>query len=525
MLISTEHRKVVLNLSNPRSVLDIIPKARTLEFKGRQLVAVPHGLDETRVLRNIGILAPSPILHYYDWPNVGKSPMNHQKLTAAFATLHPRNYILNEMGTSKTLSVLWAYDYLKKSGVVDACLVVAPLSTLERTWGDEIFSNFTGVDFTVLHGTSDRRIKRAKTDNSIYIINHDGLKSKATSEGVAEHVIKRYGPKRVLVIIDELAAYRNASSERWVTLNSIIKDVEWVWGMTGSPTPTAPTDAWAQCRMVTPWTVPRYFTHFRNRTMIRISGFKWEAKANHKELVMQAMSPAIRFSRAECIDLPPTTNRFEQVSLTPEQKSAYQLMLNKSKLELEGGEQIVALNEGVKLQKLVQIACGVIYSKDDQFIIPASPRLSLVKELVEQAGRKCIIFVPLSGALDLLAAELSKHYSAAIIDGSVSKAKRDEIFYSFQNRDDPHLILAQPAAMSHGLTLTRANTIIWYCPTNSNDIFLQANARIVRPSQRFNTFIIMIQGTYVEREMYKRLSRQAAMQGALLDAIQAERIA
>lgn len=522
MLISTEHRKVVLNLSHPRSVLDIIPSAKPLTFKGRELVAVPHRLDEVRVLRNIGILAPAPILHYYDWPNVNKRPMGHQKATAAFATLHPRNYILNEMGTSKTLSVLWAADYLRRIGIIDAVLVVAPLSTLERTWGDEIFTNFIGTDFTVLHGSMERRIKRAQVENAIYIINHDGIKTEAAAEAITKNVIQRYGKKRVLVIIDEMAAYRNAGSDRWGAMHALIKDVEWVWGMTGSPTPKAPTDAWAQCRMITPWTVPPYFKRFRERTMRKITDFKWVAKENANELVMQAMTPAIRFSRAECIDLPPTTHRFEHVNLTPEQKSAYQAMLNKSKAEMEGG-QVVALNEAVKRQKLVQIACGILYDGDEQYTIPAGPRLRLVEDLIEQAGRKVIVFVPLSGALDQLAAHLREKYSVAIIDGSVSKTKRDSIFHEFQTRDDPHVLLAQPAAMAHGVTLTRANTIIWYCPPNSNEIYIQANARIVRPGQTANTFIVSIEGTYIEREMYKRLEQQTSMQGALLDAVQRER--
>jgi SNF2 family DNA or RNA helicase len=88
---------------------------------------------------------------------------------------------------------------------------------------------------------------------------------------------------------------------------------------------------------------------------------------------------------------------------------------------------------------------------------------------------------------------------------------------------DPWVLIAQPAAMAHGLTLTAANTIIWYAPPNSNEIYGQANARIVRPGQTENTFIIHIEGTSVEREAYRRLERQERLQGALLDAIQRER--
>jgi SNF2 family DNA or RNA helicase len=523
VLISVDHKQVVLNLSHPGSVTSIIPGAREILLRGHTLVAVPHGLDETRVLRNIGIQVPAPINFYYDWPNAGKPPMAHQKATAAFMTLHERAYCLNEMGTCKTLSVLWSFHWLKKMGVLDAMVVIAPLSTLERTWGDEIFSNFFDIQFTVLYGDMDRRLKRIKQNNDIYIINHDGIKTEVMTVAMVQNVIRKYSKKRVLFVIDELAGYRNSGSDRWKTMNGMIQDCPWIWGLTGSPTPRAPTDAWAQCRLITPWSVPKYYSRFRETVMNKVTQFKWVARANAVEQVYAVMQPGIRFARKECFDLPPTTYRFEQVELTPEQRRAYKSMMDKSKAEVEGGTEVVALNEGVKLQKLVQIACGVMYDGEDEHQIPTGPRVHLVKELISQSTCKVILFVPLRGALDMIAAELAKDFNVAVIDGRVRKAQRDEIFSRFQQMDDPWVIVAQPAAMSHGLTLTRANTIIWYAPTNFNETYIQANARIVRPGQKENTFIIHIEGTAVEREMYRRLERQGQMQGALLDAYERER--
>jgi hypothetical protein len=492
-------------------------------LRGTPLVAVHHGLDETRVLRNIGIQVPAPILYHYGWPNSGKPPMRHQKITAAFLTLNERAYCLNEMGTAKTLSALWAFHYLKGIGKLDALVVVAPLSTLERTWGDEIFSNFFDLDFTVLHGDMPRRIKRAQQEHDIYVINHDGAKQPAMIESMVRDIVKRYGKNRVLFIIDELAGYRNSGSDRWTGMETVIKDCPWVWGMTGSPTPKAPTDAWAQCRLLTPWTVPKYFSRFRSTVMRKITGFKWIPMEGWLDQVYRVMQPGIRFSRAECIDLPPTTYRTEQVELSPEQRKLYKQMMEKSKVEMDEGK-IVALNEGVKLQKLVQIACGVMYDAEGGHIpIPTGPRVTLVEELVEQASGKVILYVPIIGALDMIAEKLRKDYTVAIIHGGVSKVQRDQIFSDFMTKAEPHIIVAQPAAMSHGLTLTIANTIIWYAPTNSNETYQQANARIVRPGQTMNTFIIQIEGTAVEREMYRRLERQGAMQGALLDAYERER--
>lgn len=86
------------------------------------------------------------------------------------------------------------------------------------------------------------------------------------------------------------------------------------------------------------------------------------------------------------------------------------------------------------------------------------------------------------------------------------------------------MLVAQPAAMSHGLTLTAASTIVWYAPIPSNDIFEQANARITRPGQKHSQLIVMIEGTPIERKYYQRLKDKQKVQGVLLDLIKADRV-
>ncbi len=524
MIVHLPTKHLVLNLGHPGKVVGVVPGAKLINLRGHDLVAVPHHVDTSKMLLNMGIKAPSPIEYHYEFPHSpGKPPMAHQKTTAGFLTLHQRGYVLNEMGTAKTLSVLWAAHYLRSIGKIDAIVVVAPLSTLERTWGDEIFSNFFDLTFSVLHGDQAKRIQRMQAQHDIYIINHDGIKSKAVALAMQEHLIKRYGKDRILFVIDETDAYTNSGSDRWEATNILIAGCPWVWGLSGSPTPTAPTDAWAQCRLITPWTVPPYFSRFRNRVMTKITNFKWAAKEDALQEVHRVMQPAIRFTRKECFDLPPMLSRFEHVELTPEQKKLYKAMLDKSKVELENGE-IVALNEGVKLQKLVQIACGVMYDgEDENYHIPVGPRVGLVKDLVRRATSKVILFVPITGALDMIAAELAKDNKLVVVDGRVSATARNERFSQFANDPDTNLLVAQPGTMSHGLNMQHANTIIWYCPTNSNRVFTQANDRIPRPGQKNDMFIIKLEGTHVEREMYKRLEAQGTMQGALLAAYERQR--
>lgn len=513
MLISPTHKKIVMNLSDPSHILMTIPTAKTFVFKGRQLVAVPHKMDETQVLRNLGYKVPSPVEMYYDWSGQ-YTPFKAQLETSAFLTLNNRAFCLNGMGSGKTLSTLWAYDYLRSVGVAKRLLVVSPLSTLERTWADEIFRHFPHLTWSTIYGTKERRIKLLRQEADVYLINHDGVKV-MEKELMARTDID-------VVCVDEIASFRNAGTDRWKSLSRVCAARPRVWGLTGTPTPNSPTDAWAQCRLICPERVPKYFNQFRDMTMKQLSQFKWIARDNATEIVAEAMQPSIRFSREDCVDLPPCMFATRQVELTVEQRKAYREMLTSLYVELQAGD-VHAVNEAVKAMRLVQIASGVVYGQGGTHIEMGSPaRVQECLDIIEQAGTKVIIFCPFKGTLDYVAREIGKHYSVAVVNGEVSKGARDKIFTEFQTEADPRVLVAQPAAMSHGLTLTSASTIIWYAPIYSQEIYTQANARITRPGQRHSQLVVCIEGSPIERKIYQMLRAKQKMEGTLLDVIRAQ---
>jgi SNF2 family DNA or RNA helicase len=515
MLIYKDKKAVVLKLRNPSRVTTVIPTAVVVDHKGQKLVAVPHRPDETRVLRNLGFEVPDPMPIHYVFPKVSgrHDPFAAQRDTASFLAMHSRAFCLNGMGTGKTNSALWAYDYLRRTKQVQKMLVVCPLSTMERTWADSVFNTFPHLDAVVLHGTRERRNKLLKQDVHVYIINIDGLAA------IKDELAKR--PDIDLIVVDELALARNSGTDRWKLLNTICnkQSVRRVWGMTGSPTPNAPTDAWAQCRLVTPdnSNVPKYFGAFRDRVMRQLTQFKWVNRPEANDVVWQMMQPAIRFSLDDCTDLPEQTFITREVEMTPEQKKAYKDMLSKLATDYQGG-QILAVNEAVKANKLIQIACGVAYGTNgEEVVIPSKPRMDVLKEVIESSEGKVIVFVPLTAALESVAAELSKDWTVEVVHGQTSKSERDRIFGEFQRTPDPRVLVANAAAMSHGLTLTEATTIVWYAPVHSNETYEQACARVRRPGQTRTTVIVHICGSDVERRVYKRLQDKQSMQGLLLD--------
>jgi len=498
----------------PGLAATLFPSAKQAMMDGHNWVAIPHTLDGARVMRNMGLRAPSPIRTGYHWPRKpGYDPLPHQISTAEFLTLNQRGFVLNGMGTMKTLSTLWAADYLMSIGVITRALIVAPLSTLEQVWANEIFFNLPHRSYAVLHGSRAKRLKLLAKKADFSIINPGGL-------DIILKDMKARGDIDLL-IIDEVAEFSNATTDKWKHLNTLVTPARWAWGLTGAPTPQAPTDAYAQVLLLKPENLQGVsFRSFKMRTMYQVSTFRWIPRDDAQQTVFSVMQPAIRYRKADCIKLPPTTYQDRHVDLTTEQRKHHEKLV-KDSLTTAHGVNVTAVNAGVLLQKLVQTACGVVYGADgQQAILDASTRLSVVRELIDESEGKIILFIPFTGALDRVAQELGKKYTVAVVDGNVSKAKRDVIFHEFEHSPEPRVLIAHPGVMAHGLNLIAASTMLWYAPFASNRIYEQACERMARPGQTFNMTIVHISATETERRIYAGLKTKQSMQQVLLDMVE-----
>ena len=143
-----------------------------------------------------------------------------------------------------------------------------------------------------------------------------------------------------------------------------------------------------------------------------------------------------------------------------------------------------------------------------------------VLEVIEEAGTKTIVFVPFVSAVPYVTDFLRTHgVTVECIHGGVSANARNTILSNFQKTADPKVLVAIPSTMSHGLNLNAASTIVWFAPITSNDVYVQACARVRRPGQKHAQLIVNIEGSPVERKMYERLQHKEKMQGVLLDLV------
>lgn len=494
----------------------LIPRHHIEPIPGGFTVTVAWGLDEARVLKNLGVKnVPSPIERRYGWPGRHK-PFDHQRVTASFSTLHRRCFILNEPGTGKSLSALWAADYLMKTKHVRRCLIIAPLSILQSAWMGDINKSVIHRSAIIAHhAKASRRVEMIQGDYEFVIINYDGLELVAGE-------IKANG-KFDLIIVDEANAYATPTTRRWKALASILTPETYLWMMTGTPAAQSPLHAYGLAKLVNPSGVPKFFTAWRDMVMQKITQFKWVPKPNAKELVYQALQPAVRFTKAQCLDLPPVLTTTREVPLTAQQNKYYKL-LKDQQLAVAAGVTISAVNKATVVNKLLQISAGVAIAENGELIeFDSTPRLNVLLEIMQETERKVIIFALHRATIALIHEFLNKQGIATeVIHGDVGQSKRGDIINRFQHTDTPRVLVMQPQATAHGITLTRADTVVFYGPLMSVEQYAQCIARADRQGQTSDKVtVVHIQGSPIEKKMFDAMAQRVedhALLTALFDA-------
>jgi SNF2 family DNA or RNA helicase len=206
------------------------------------------------------------------------------------------------------------------------------------------------------------------------------------------------------------------------------------------------------------------------------------------------------------------------VPLTAQQQKFYEL-LRKQMVAVAAGEEITTVNAAANLNKLLQLSGGAVYSDSGEVVaFDASSRLQVLKEVIDEATHKVIVFVPYRHAIQIVSEELTKSgYTTDIISGAVSVGRRTEIFARFQTEKDPRVLVIQPQAASHGVTLHAANVVVYWSPVMSVETYLQANARVHRAGQRNPCTVVHLQGSPVEKRMYSMLESKVDIHTRVVD--------
>lgn len=494
------------------TITQFIEKSEVVQSDGTiSDVMVYWDLPEMQRLARIApsaIKVPSPIERDYNWPGMF-TPFDHQKDTSRFLTLHKRAFCFNEAGTGKTSAAIWAADYLMHLGLIRRVLVICPLSIMQSAWQADLFKTAMHRTCGVAHGSASKRKKIVNGAYEFVIINYDGI-------GVVFDEIR--DGNFDLIIVDEANAYKNPSTVRWRTLAKLVTKDTWLWMMTGTPASQSPEDAFGLARLINPDGVPRYKTAWKDMVMYQVSRFRWLPKPTSQVTVYNALQPAIRYEKAQCLDLPDLLYQDRHVPLTPQATKYYKDLVKEMQIKT-AGETISTVNAAAAISRLLQLSGGAVYTDDGNVVeFDVSPRLQVLKEVLDEAAHKVLVFVPYRHTLNLVNNFLnSEGISNEIISGDVTASNRAHIFNRFQTTTDPRVLLIQPQAASHGVTLTAADTIVFWSPVMSVETYLQCVARIDRVGQQNKMTVIHLQGSEVEKRMYKMLQSKVDLHERLVD--------
>jgi SNF2 family DNA or RNA helicase len=507
--------KILSSVSDSELLTDMGTRQNVLvSWQQRESELVARLIDEKRPSTDPSLPEiPSPMLRDYDWPGIYK-PFSHQKDTASFLSLRHRAFCFNEAGTGKTSSTIWAADYLMKLGLIKRVLVICPLSIMYSAWQADLFNTAMHRTVAVAHGSREKRVKIIEADYEFVIINYDGVP--IVADKIAESGFD-------LIIVDEANAYKSATTQRWKTLAKLIKPSTRLWMMTGTPASQSPMDAFGLAKMVSPERIPKFATGWKSHVMYQVTRFKWLPKPDAKGKIYYALQPAIRFTKQECLDLPDVTYQTRNIPMTPNTAKYYKRLKDEFLIEA-AGEQISAVNAASRMSKLLQISGGAVYTdKQDVIEFDISPRLGELKDVIDETSNKVIVFVPYLHTIDLVAGFLRTNgFSVEVIKGDVSARDRAEIIKRFQMQADPRVLVIQPQSASHGVTLTAADTVVFWSPVMSVETYLQCVARIDRVGQKNKMTVVHLQGSDVERRVYEMLQGKVDSHLKLVDLYKQE---
>lgn len=454
------------------------------------------------------------LLPGYDWPCRGITPAEKQMLTSAFLVFNPRSFCLNDPGCGKSLSTLWAADFLmsRYERYKVRALIIAPLSTLDRVWKKEVKTHFFGRRTCVIvHGSKQQRMKALNTRADFYVTNFDGIKiPEVFNKLLIMDLIK-------ICIVDESTAFKNSSTKRARRARTILSSKPYCWMLTGTPTPQGPTDAHGQAAVCHPGYIETK-TAFRARVMMQVGEHRYIAREDSYDQARAILQPAIRLPRRAFHDLPPSIPVPYKVPFSKDQERFYNLLKKEYKAILDANAgSITAVHEGALRLKLLQIAAGAVYdAQKNVHLIDASPRIQKLREIINECPDKLLVFASFTSVLTMLHNTFMKEVPCVAISGKTPRRLRDQHFRDFQEAAEPKVIFADPRTMAHGLTLTAATVTVWYGPTDSSEIYTQANYRIDRPGKTKDTYSVQIGSSPVEWEIFSRLEARENMQGAML---------
>ncbi|MBE2897821.1 DEAD/DEAH box helicase [Pasteurellaceae bacterium 20609_3] len=440
------------------------------------------------------------------------SPFAHQASATKF-WLEKTPIVANfsDPGTGKTRATL---DAINQRGTGKRTLVVAPLSILQPSWGEDITKFTPNLTYSI--ADSKNREKAFKQDTDIVLINHDGVKALASKKDLLSEFDT--------IVVDESTAFKNRTSQRSKAIDKLVEGLDHRIILSGTPNSNGVLDLWHQIYMLDGGErLGKNFFGFRNATceprLLSVGGRQitlWTEKPRAIEQVTSMLADiVIRFKFEDVVEIPDNYTRTITVDIPPQIRKLYKEFMNTAVLATDEGD-VLAINAAVKMRKLLQLLTGAVYDSEGNVKHIHSNRYNLVIDLVEETDFSVVAFNWKHEKEALTQLARARQIPFGVIDGETPTDERTRIVREYQE-GNLRVVFAHPQSAGHGLTLTRGNRTIWASPTYNAEHYQQFCRRIYRIGQQRKTETIRIaaKGT-VEEGVYEKLEGKLSSMDDLL---------
>jgi len=398
----------------------------------------------------------------------------------------PGAALLMDMGTGKTLTTIAVMGRGYLNGKIKKVLVVCPASVLP-VWEKEIkeYADYE-TNVSTLDGVMQKRIQKLKElvfgkGLKIAIINYE-----STWRMFDE--LKEWSPD--LIICDESQRIKNHTAAQSKAMHKLGDIAKYKMILTGTPVQNNPLDLFSQYRFLDKTVYGTSFYAFKNR-YVRMGGYGGHeiiGYINQDELIEKAHSIAYRVTKDEALDLPEQISTVRYCELEPSARKLYDRLKRESYMELQQGE-ITATNVLTKTLRLRQITGGFINNDDGETQIVSNAKLNALEEIINDvvinSNKKLVVFAVFVNEIKAIRKLIeSKGIRYSWIAGEVKKEDRGAMVSDFQENDDVKIFIAQTHTAGLGITLTAADTAVFYSLDFNYVDYTQALSRLHRLGQK-----------------------------------------
>jgi len=449
-------------------------------------------------------------------------PYAHQ-MTALEKSWNKETYAyFMEMGTGKTKVLIDNAAMLYDKGKVDGVLIIAPKGVVKTWYEQEIPAHLPNhiEKVSVLWQANITKTQQEKLDElfepeSVLHILVMNVEAFSTTKGT-EFAHKFISCHNTLMVIDESTTIKNPSAKRTKSILNLSTEAKYRRIMTGSPVTKNPLDLYSQCEFLSPWLLDfTSFYAFRNRyaemKTLNVRGRSIQIVDKFKnlgELSDQLKGFSYRVLKEDCLDLPEKTWTKRQITLTPDQRKLY-IQMKQTALAHLNGKVTSTVTVLTQLMRLHQITCGH-FTADDGTTQPIdNNRLNELMNVVSEMEGKAIIWAHYQYDITSIIKEIVKvHGPGSVVDyyGLTPQEERQDNIRKFQSDPRCRFIVGTPSTGGYGITLTAANTVIYYSNGYDLEKRLQSEDRAHRIGQKKNvTYVDIIAEDTVDEKIVKAL--------------------